>query len=105
LSGFSKWKDKLDRLTGVRDWTPHDLRRTQATVMPDLDVSETVVERIHNHTLPRGSVSTSMKAYNHYQYVRPMREALEKYATYVERKVRAEKSGRGSELSLTNASR
>ena len=31
VSGYSKWKRKLDQLSGVKGWTLHDLRRTAAT--------------------------------------------------------------------------
>lgn len=84
LSGFSKWKDKLDLMAGVADWTPHDLRRTQASVAPSLGISEVLMEQIHNHKLPKSQVSVSGKTYNRYRYVTEMREALEKYASYLE---------------------
>ncbi len=33
VSGYSKWKRKLDQISGVTGWTLHDLRRTAATGM------------------------------------------------------------------------
>jgi integrase len=84
LTGFSKWKEKLDDLAELSDWTPHDLRRTQASVLPSLGVSEVVLEHIHNHKLSRAQVSDSARVYNRYRYVSEMREALEKYAAHIE---------------------
>jgi hypothetical protein len=71
-------KRELDRLSGVAGWTFHDLRPTQATIFPDLDVDEMIVERIHNHSLPGTSGSGSMKIYNRHKYLPQMRAALEK---------------------------
>ena len=62
-----------------------------------------LIEQIHNHKLPRTHVSVSGKIYNRYRYVEEMREALEKYASYVERQ--CPRGQVGSELSLTNACR
>ncbi len=84
LTGFSKWKDKLDDLSGVLGWTPHDLRRTQASIAPSLGISEVLVEQIHNHKLPRTHVSVSGKIYNRYRYVEEMRAALELYSEHIE---------------------
>ena len=64
LTGFTAMKRELDRLSGAADWTFHDLRRTQATIFPDLDVDEMIVERIHNHALSSTTGSGSMKTYN-----------------------------------------
>ena len=91
LSGFSAWKAKLDGSAGVRDWTPHDLRRTQASVAPALGISEVLIEQIHNHKLPRTHVSVSGKIYNRYRYVNEMRVALEEYASTSRDSARADK--------------
>ncbi|MEO8420167.1 MAG: integrase arm-type DNA-binding domain-containing protein [Hyphomicrobium sp.] len=83
LSGFTKWKNKIDAVAGVHAWTPHDLRRTQASVAPSLGLSEVLIEQIHNHKLPNAQVSVSGKIYNRYRYVPEMRAALEAYASYI----------------------
>ena len=49
ISGYSKWKRKLDRFSGVKNWTLHDLRRTATTGMAALKVPLHVVELILNH--------------------------------------------------------
>jgi integrase len=80
LTGFTKWKEKLDKSAELSDWTPHDLRRTQASIAPSLGISEVVIEQIHNHRLPNAQVSDCAKVYNRYRYVAEMRCALEIYA-------------------------
>lgn len=34
------------------DWTPHDLRRTGATLLQSLGVTLEIIERVLNHTEP-----------------------------------------------------
>jgi integrase len=48
MSGRSKAKATLKLSGGL--WTPHDLRRTAATVMVQLGVMPEVVERCLNHS-------------------------------------------------------
>lgn len=48
LSKRSAYKDAL-RLTGGK-WTPHDLRRTGATIMGNLGILPDVIEKCLNHT-------------------------------------------------------
>jgi len=43
ISGYSKWKRKLDHVSGVKNWTLHDLRRTAATGMAALGVAPHVL--------------------------------------------------------------
>jgi len=69
VSGFSKAKARLDRLSGVDGWRLHDLRRTAATGMASLDIEPNIVERILNHY--QGSV------YQRFEYEIKRREALE----------------------------
>jgi integrase len=35
---------------GVRDWTPHELRRTASTLMGRLRVTRFIIDRVLNHT-------------------------------------------------------
>jgi integrase len=48
-NGWGTPKAKLDKLSGVTDWTLHDLRRTYATNLQRLDVKLEVIERLLNH--------------------------------------------------------
>ena len=49
FNGWSKSKRKLDQLSGVHDWTLHDLRRTFATNLAALAVPPHITERLLNH--------------------------------------------------------
>lgn len=53
------------------DWTPHDLRRTGATMMQSLGVTPEVIERILNHT----EQDKLRKIYHQYDYAKEKREA------------------------------
>jgi integrase len=51
------------KLPGSDKWTPHDLRRTAATLMNDNGVQPFIVERVLGHTL-----TGLMAVYNHAEY-------------------------------------
>src|SRR5690606_3984374 len=38
------------------NWTPHDMRRTGATMMADLEISLDIIDRCQNHVLPGSKV-------------------------------------------------
>ena len=52
ISGFSKLKRELDKLSGVTDWRLHDLRRSGASEMQTLGVDEMVIRAVLNHSIP-----------------------------------------------------
>ncbi len=81
ISGFSKWKRTLDELSGVQDWTLHDLRRTVATGMAALQIAPHVVERVLNHK--SGTFSGVAGIYNRFAYLEEMRDALQKWSQEV----------------------
>lgn len=54
------------------DWTPHDLRRTGATIMQALGVSLDIIDRCQNHVL---SGSKVRRHYLHYDYEKEKRNA------------------------------
>jgi integrase len=54
------------------EWTPHDLRRTGATLMQELQVSPDVIDRCQNHVMAGGRIR---KHYLHYDYAAEKREA------------------------------
>lgn len=54
------------------DWTPHDMRRTGATLMQKLGVSLDVIDRCQNHILAGSKVR---RAYMHHDYADETREA------------------------------
>jgi integrase len=55
-------------------WTPHDLRRTGATIMAELGVLPDVIDRCLNHT----EQSKVKRIYQRAQYEAPMREAWQR---------------------------
>ena len=61
---------------GVRDATPHDLRRTAASHMTELGISRIVVSKILNH-----SDSSVTGVYDRYEYGPEKRRALEEWST------------------------
>lgn len=54
------------------DWTPHDLRRTGATMMQALGVSLDVIDRCQNHVMAGSRVR---RHYLHHDYAQEKREA------------------------------
>lgn len=64
-------------LNGGKDgeWTPHDMRRTGATMMQALKINNDVIHLCQNHILPGGRVQ---KSYFHHDYMEEKREAWEK---------------------------
>ena len=81
FSGFSKCKAELDNLSGVKDWTLHDLRRTAATGMAKLGTAPHVVEAILNHL--SGTFAGVAGVYNRHDYEPEMRVALDQWSRHV----------------------
>jgi integrase len=52
ISGFSKFKRKLDAACGVAGWTLHDLRRTARSLMSRAGVPSDHAERALGHVMP-----------------------------------------------------
>jgi integrase len=83
ISGFTRAKDRFDRLSGVTDWTIHDIRRTVATGLAQLTVAPHVIERVLNHV--SGTFAGVAGVYNRFQYQDEMRAALELWAQHLAR--------------------
>ncbi len=84
ISGFSKAKTRLDRYLASMDqelkpWRYHDLRRTCATHMVRLGVSETVVGRVLNHA----AQGVTAQVYARYDHAKEKRAAMEVWAAEV----------------------
>ncbi|WP_323368275.1 tyrosine-type recombinase/integrase [Entomomonas moraniae] len=62
-------------------WTPHDLRRTGATIMTKLGVLPEVAERCLNHT----EENKVKRVYQRHNYHKEMKEAWEELGKYIER--------------------
>jgi integrase len=78
INGMSKAKARFDELSGVSDWTLHDLRRTARTLMPRAGVSPDTAERVLGHVMPgvRG-------VYDWYGYADEKAEALQRLADLI----------------------
>lgn len=63
-------------------WTPHDLRRTAATMLQALGVAPDVIDRCQNHVLPGSKIR---RHYLHYDYAREKREAWTRLGAEVDR--------------------
>jgi integrase len=95
VSGFAKAKGRVDGFLAaagskVEPWTLHDLRRTAATHMVRLGVSEEVVGRVLNHA-PRG---VTAKVYALHTYAPEKRSALERWAAELMRSVKGKPAGK-----------
>lgn len=75
VSGYSKWLRRLSAESETSDWRYHDLRRTAATNLAKLGVTQAVTEKILNHV--SGIVSGVAAVYNRHNYADEKREALE----------------------------
>lgn len=82
VSGFGRVKDRIDEAVGATDWRTHDLRRTAASGMARLSIPPHVVEKVLNHK--SGVISGVAAVYNRYGYEKEKRDALEKWADFVE---------------------
>ncbi|MGZ2412268.1 integrase [Sphingomonas sp. F9_3S_D5_B_2] len=93
VGGFAKAKSRLDTFIAaagakVAPWTLHDLRRTAATHMVRLGVSEDVVGRVLNHA-PKG---VTAKVYALHTYAPEKRSALDRWAAELMRAVEGKQS-------------
>ena len=66
---------------GNQEWTPHDLRRTGATMMQELKISLDVIDRCQNHVLAGSKVR---RHYMHYEYADEKREAWARLGKKIE---------------------
>jgi integrase len=83
ISGFSKAKRRLDKISGVTNWTFHDIRRTFATHATEcLDTSPAVIEKVLNHS--SGAVTGIARVYQRAEYRAQRRFLAERWADLVE---------------------
>jgi integrase len=80
VGGFSKFKRRFDRASGVAAWTLHDLRRTARSLMSRAGVPSDHAERCLGHVMPgvRGT-------YDRHEYLEEKRHAFEALAAQIER--------------------
>src|SRR5215213_2227959 len=73
ISGFSKAKAAIDRLSGVTRWRLHDLRRTARSLMSRAGVSSDIAERVLGHVIPGVA-----GVYDRHNYTAEKRDALQR---------------------------
>ncbi len=81
FSGFSKSKRALDNASKANGWRLHDLRRTAATKMAQLNTPPHVIERILNHST--GTLGGVAGIYNRFGYLPEMEAALSCWASHL----------------------
>lgn len=81
FQGFSKSKARLDRLSGVSDWTLHDLRRTVVSGMARLGIAPHVADKILNHQ--SGTISGVAAVYQRHEFLNERGEALIVWGSFV----------------------
>jgi integrase len=95
VSGFSKAKRRLDELMleakqaevgtrkgdAIAGWTLHDLRRTAATGMAQMNFPPHVVDKVLNHV--SGTIRGVAAVYNRFAYLDERRAALEAWGNYL----------------------
>jgi integrase len=94
ISGFAKAKSRLDSFLEAKggtmaSWRFHDLRRTAATHMVRLGVTETIVGRVLNHA----AQGVTAKVYALHSYAPEKRSALDRWAAEIEREIAGKLAG------------
>jgi hypothetical protein len=82
FQGYSKAKTRLDRLSGVKDWTLHDLRRTVVSGMARLGVAPHVADKILNHQ--SGTISGVAAVYQRHEFLKERERALQLWGDHVQ---------------------
>jgi integrase len=90
IANFSHMKARLDAVSGVTDWTLHDLRRTVASGLQRLGVRLEVTEAVLNHR--GGSTAGIVGIYQRHDYAAEKRDALARWADYVDALVSGQKA-------------
>jgi hypothetical protein len=83
MSGWSKLKRRLDKLSGVSNWTIHDLRRTLRTNWAALGIQKDIAKRYINHIGGR-STNDMDEVYDQYSYLPEMKAAVEKWEGFLQ---------------------
>ncbi|MEM8972268.1 MAG: integrase arm-type DNA-binding domain-containing protein [Pseudomonadota bacterium] len=79
IADWDKRKDALDKLSGVKDYTIHDLRRTAVTGLGRLKVPPHIKRALLHHS----SRDVLDLHYDQFEYVDEKRDALERWADYL----------------------
>jgi integrase len=96
IGGFGKHKVNIDKASGVKGWTIHDLRRTARTLLSRAGVNADVAERCLGHVI--GGVRG---IYDRHEYYDEKAKAFEALASLVGRIV----AGKAAEIVAIRRSR
>jgi integrase len=80
VGGFSKFKAKLEKVSGVTGWGLHDLRRTARSLMSRAGVNSDIAERCLGHVI--GGVRG---VYDRHEYLEEKRSAFDALAAQIDR--------------------
>jgi integrase len=80
ISGYSKFKQALDKASGVTGWTLHDLRRTARSLMSRAGINTDIAERCLGHV-----ISGVRGVYDRHGYYDEKARAFEALASQIER--------------------
>ena len=81
FNSWSKSKARIDRVTGVVDWTLHDLRRTFATAHAKIGTPIHVAEAHLAHS--SGTISGVAAIYFRHNWLEEMRVAVQRYEDHI----------------------
>lgn len=81
ISGFSKFKAKLDKLSKVTDWTLHDFRRAGVSHLARMGFSPIVADKLLAHH-PK-TLSSVARVYQVHDFSNERKAALEAWAAFV----------------------
>jgi integrase len=81
FQAFSRAKRELDKISGVRNWCLHDLRRTCVSGMARLGVPPHVADKILNHQA--GTISGVAAVYQRHDFMAERRDALGRWGKHV----------------------
>jgi integrase len=96
FSWFSGAKRELDKISGVKGWRLHDLRRTCVSGMARLGIPPHVADKILNHQ--SGTISGVAAVYQRHDFLADRKDALERWGTHVAQIVANASSKRRSNL-------
>src|SRR5262249_3710530 len=80
LTGYWNYKLEVERVSGVRGWTIHDLRRTARSLMSRAGVNADIAERCLGHVI--GGVRG---IYDRHEYFEEKKRAFEALSSQIER--------------------
>jgi integrase len=100
ISGFSKIKSKLDKLSGVTDWTLHDFRRAGVSHLARMGFSPIVADKLLAH-LPK-ALSSVARTYQRHDFAAERQAALQAWSAFVLRQAKPDETDAGNVENLAD---